>query len=127
MLGSDYEGRGLVPGFVASWLTTVSRGVHAQAPFLAYGTDWLAFAHFAIAIAFLGALRDPVRNRWLFRYGLILCVLVPPWAFVFGSLRGIPWWWRLVDSSFGLLGALPLWACARWVSELEAPGRDRTF
>src|SRR5579862_7611620 len=55
VLGSDYEGRGLVPGFVASWLTTVSRGVHAQAPFLAYGTDWLAFAHFAIAIAFLGA------------------------------------------------------------------------
>jgi len=33
-------------------------------PFMAYGTDWLAFGHFAIAIAFVGALRDPVRNRW---------------------------------------------------------------
>ena len=30
---------------------------------IAYGTDWLAFAHITIAVAFLGPLKDPVRNR----------------------------------------------------------------
>jgi hypothetical protein len=110
---------------VATWLQTVSSGVRAQAPFLAYGTDWLAFGHFAIGIAFLGALEDPVRNRWLFRYGLILCTLVPAWAFVFGALRGIPWWWRLIDSSFGILGALPLGACSRWAAALEGSPAPR--
>jgi hypothetical protein len=54
-------------------------------PFLFYGTDWLAFGHFIIAIAFIGALRDPVRNRWLFDFGLIACVLVAPYALVFGG------------------------------------------
>jgi len=34
-------------------------------PFIAYGTDWLAFAHFVIAIAFIGPWRDPVRNVWV--------------------------------------------------------------
>lgn len=31
-------------------------------PFLFYGTDWLAFGHFTIALGFIGALRDPVRS-----------------------------------------------------------------
>ena len=62
--------------------------------------DWLAFGHIVIAVAFLGAWRDPVGNRWLFDFGLIACVLVIPWALVFGALRGIPWWWRLIDCSF---------------------------
>src|SRR5262245_2869756 len=35
------------------------RATNLAYPFLAYGTDWLAFGHFAIAIAFVGALRDP--------------------------------------------------------------------
>ena len=52
---------------------------------LFYSTDWLAFGHFVIAIAFVGALRDPVRNRWLFDFGLIACVLVVPYAVVFGT------------------------------------------
>ena len=33
-------------------------------PFLAYGLDWLAFAHVVIAIAFIGPLRDPVPPHW---------------------------------------------------------------
>ena len=36
---------------------------YAAYPFMAYGTDWLAFGHFVIAIAFVGAVREPVRNR----------------------------------------------------------------
>ncbi|SCF41963.1 hypothetical protein [Micromonospora mirobrigensis] len=30
-----------------------------------YGTDWLAFAHLVLAVAFWGPLRDPVRNVWV--------------------------------------------------------------
>jgi hypothetical protein len=88
-------------------------------PFLFYGTDWLAFGHFVIAIAFAGALRDPVRNRWLFTFGMIACVLVIPWALVFGALRGIPFWWRCIDCAFGVFGIIPVWLCRKWARELE--------
>ena len=94
----------------------------AQHSFLFYGTDWLAFGHFMIALVFVGALRDPVRNRWLFDFGLIACVLVIPYAFVFGALRGIPFWWRLIDCSFGVFGFIPLWFCRRWALALEKAG-----
>ena len=103
------------------WLLTAREAlldVSAKYPLLFYGTDWLAFGHFVIALAFVGALRDPVRNRWLFDFGLIACVAVIPFALGFGALRGIPFWWRLIDCSFGGLGFLPLWLCRRWVREL---------
>src|SRR5687768_12518506 len=64
--------------------------VSANHPLLFYGTDWLAFGHFVIATSFIGALRDPIRNRWLFDWGLIACVAVIPFALVFGAVRGIP-------------------------------------
>ena len=104
------------------WLLRVRDALaqtQAQHPFLFYGTDWLAFGHFVIAIVFIGALRDPVRNRWLFDFGLIACVLVIPYALVFGGLRGIPVWWRLIDCSFGVFGFIPLWLCRKWAKELE--------
>jgi hypothetical protein len=109
------------------WLLRVHDALaqtQAQHPFLFYGTDWLAFGHFMIAIAFIGALRDPVRNRWLFDFGLIACVLVVPYALVFGELRGIPIWWRLIDCSFGVFGFVPLWFCRQWARELEALDRE---
>jgi len=92
--------------------------VTAKHPFLAYGTDWLAFGHFVIAIAFVGAWREPVRNRWLFDFGLVACALVVPYALVMGGCRGIPLWWRLIDCSFGVLCAIPLWLCRRDTTEL---------
>jgi len=94
------------------------RETNTHYPFLAYGTDWLAFGHFVIAIAFIGAWRDPVRNAWLFDFGLIACALVMPYALIFGGVRGIPIWWRLIDCSFGVLGAVPLWLCRQWTFEL---------
>ena len=109
-------------GFNGEWLLRVRDALaqtQSQLPFLFYGTDWLAFGHFVIAIAFIGALRDPVRNRWLFDFGLIACVLVIPYAFSFGALRGIPVWWRLIDSAFGVFGFIPLWFCRKWAIELE--------
>lgn len=112
----------LVEQFNVPWLLRVHTALEqtqAQYPFLFYGTDWLAFGHFVIAIAFVGALRDPVRNRWLFDFGLIACALVIPYALVFGGLRGIPLWWRLIDCSFGIFGTIPLWLCRKWTRALE--------
>lgn len=109
------------PGPLVQWLTTVQsalRSVDANFPFLNYGTDWLAFGHIAIAVAFFGPLRDPVRNVWVIDFGLIACVLVVPWALLFGWVRGIPWWWRLIDCGFGVFGAVPLWLCRRAIAEL---------
>ncbi|HEV2438398.1 MAG TPA: hypothetical protein VG077_20615 [Verrucomicrobiae bacterium] len=106
----------------ARWLLQVQIALmqtQAQHPFLFYGTDWLAFGHFVIAFAFIGALRDPIRNRWLFDFGLIACALVIPYALAFGGFRGIPFWWRLIDCSFGVLGFVPLWFCRQWTRELE--------
>lgn len=99
------------------WLAV--RDTDATYPFFSYGTDWLAFGHVVIGIAFFGALRDPVRNRWLFQFGMIACVLVIPWAMLFGHIRGIPLAWRLVDCSFGVIGFLPMWLAHRAVNELE--------
>jgi len=110
-------------GFSGEWFSRVNDALaqtRAQHPFLFYGTDWLAFGHFVIAIAFIGALRDPVRNRWLFDFGLIACALVIPYALIFGGVRGIPVWWRLIDCSFGIFGFIPLWFCRKWAKELES-------
>jgi integral membrane sensor domain MASE1 len=46
--------------------------------------------------------------------------MVIPYALVFGALRGIPFWWRLIDCSFGVFGFVPPWFCHRWVRELAA-------
>jgi hypothetical protein len=104
------------------WLAQIRDALaqmQSQFPFLFYGTDWLAFGHFMIAIVFIGVLRDPVRNRWLFDFGLIACAMVVPYAFIFGGLRGIPVWWRFIDCSFGVFGFIPLWFCRKWAKELE--------
>ncbi len=106
---------------LALWILKVHEAVrdtNSRYPFIAYGTDWLAFGHFVIAIAFVGALRDPVRNIWLFQFGMIACVALVPYALVFGGLRGIPIYWRLIDCSFGVFGFIPLWICKRSVAEL---------
>lgn len=125
-LGSDFGAGGLVPDFIAKWLAHAYVGVSVtsrSAPFVWYGTDWLAFGHVVIAFAFFGAVREPVRNRWLYDFGLLACAAVIPWALYFGAVRGIPLWWRLVDCSFGVLGAIPLWCCRNWTKELEAVDR----
>lgn len=57
------------------WILTVRVGLrdsYVRHPWLAYGTDWLAFAHVAIAVFFIGPIIDPVRNVWVLRAGMIL-------------------------------------------------------
>jgi len=118
---------GSLHGFVDAihllhWLERVENAVadtNARYPFLAYGTDWLAFAHLVIAVAFVGPFIDPVRNKWVIQFGLIACAGVIPLALIAGAVRGIPLPWRLIDCSFGVFGAMPLWICMRAVRRLE--------
>ncbi len=108
-------------GFV-KWILIVREGLHttyAKYPFVAYGTDWLAFGHIVIAIAFFGALQHPTRNIWLFKFGMIACVMVAPWALFFGELRGVPIYWRLIDCAFGVIGFFPCRIAYRCARELE--------
>lgn len=93
--------------------------IETRYPFIYYGTDWLAFAHVALAILFLGAARDPVRNVWVIQFGLICCALVVPMACIAAPLRGVPWFWIPVDASFGVFGALPLLLVLRDLRDLE--------
>jgi hypothetical protein len=110
----------VIPG-LATWLMRVREGLETMGreyPFLAYGTDWLAFAHIAIGIAFLGPLMDPVRNIWVVEFGMIACVLVIPLALICGPIRGIPFYWQLIDCSFGILGLVPLAIVRRLILSL---------
>ncbi len=96
---------------MSSWITQVHHGLaqtYAQYPFIAYGTDWLAFAHIIIAILFIGPLMDPVKNIWVIDFGIISCLLIFPLACICGSIRGIPYFWQIIDCSFGVFGIIPL-------------------
>ncbi len=112
---------------LASWIDRVHHGLTETGqryPFLSYGTDWLAFAHIVLAIAFLGPWIDPVRNRWVILFGLIACFGVLPLAFIAGPLRGIPLYWRLIDCSFGVFGSIPLWIVLVHIRSLELLQKD---
>jgi hypothetical protein len=109
------------PG-MAEWTSHVHAGItetDQKYPFLLYGTDWLAFAHLVIAVAFIGPLRDPVKNIWVIEFGMIACLMVIPEALITGPIRGIPFFWILIDCSFGLFGIIPLWFARKLTKQLE--------
>lgn len=111
---------------LAAWLELAHRGLasaYARFPFLAYGTDWLAFGHLTTAIAFAGPIRDPVKNKWVVQFGMIACVLVIPYTLIVAPLRHIPPIWMPVDMSFGVLGLIPLLLASRHIRALERPAR----
>ena len=94
------------------WIYTVRQGLrdtYSDYPWVAYGTDWLAFGHLVIAGFFVGPLVWPRRDhRWTLIMGMIACVGVVPLAVIAGEVRGIPWGWRLIDCAFGVFGIVPL-------------------
>ena len=111
----------MLPGLV-EWVDRVRDALidtGRSYPFLAYGTDWLAFAHLVIAVAFLGPLRDPVRNIWVIQFGMIACAGIIPLALIAGAVRGIPLGWQLIDMSFGVIGTIPLLLVYRLIRRLE--------
>jgi hypothetical protein len=108
--------------FISEWFSKVYEAIkdtNTRYPFMAYGTDWLAFAHIVIAVAFIGPLRDPVKNIWILEFGMIACFMVFPLAFICGNIRGIPFYWQLIDCSFGVFGFIPLYLCHRDILQLE--------
>lgn len=104
--------KNVLPPFMMEWLEKINAGVndvYSKYPFIAYGTDWLAFAHLIIGVAFIGPYRDPVKNIWVIEFGMIACIMVVPFALIAGAVREIPLWWRWIDCSFGIFGIIPLW------------------
>lgn len=114
---------------LGAWIHRVYEGVAAtnlHYPFIGYGYDWLAFAHFVLAILFIGPYKDPVRNKWIIEFGMIACILIIPFAFITGHFRGIPFGWRLIDCSFGVIGLIPLSICRSKISTMENSS-DKTY
>ncbi|MFT3935323.1 MAG: hypothetical protein QM726_16985 [Chitinophagaceae bacterium] len=111
-----------MPAGLAAFLSTVYEGLqytNLHYPMLAYGYDWLAFAHIVIALFFIGPLKDPVRNIWVIEWGMIACIAIIPLAFLAKPIRGIPIYWTLIDCSFGVFGIIPLYIVWKWIKRLE--------
>jgi len=107
---------------IGQWLDRVCVALHdtnKNYPFLAYGYDWLAFAHIVLAILFIGPITDPIRNKWVIQFGMMACVLIIPFAFIAGHFRSIPLGWTFIDCSFGIFGLFPLIICLKKINNLE--------
>lgn len=114
-------------GGLRYWIAHVREGLeqsYGRYPFLAYGTDWLAFAHLMIAVFFIGPFREPAKHNWTLISGLIACASIIPLALICGQIRGIPLYWRLIDCSFGVFGAIPLLYCLHLSRALKWMGRS---
>ena len=112
-----------MPAPLAAFITQCYEGIsitNSHYPMLAYGYDWLAFAHLVIAMAFIGPLKDPVKNTWVIEWAMLACIAVIPLAMIAGPIRQIPFYWRCIDCSFGIIGIIPLWIVRRWIKRLEA-------
>ena len=116
------DNSGSLPPLLQQWISIIYNAIsvtNKNYPYMAYGTDWLAFGHLVIAMAFIGPLIDPVRNVWIIQFGMIACVMVFPLAFIAGPIRHIPFYWQLIDCSFGFFGFFPLFFCYRKIRKLE--------
>jgi O-antigen/teichoic acid export membrane protein len=86
------------------WVSRVHKALvvtDGRYPFLAYGTDWLAFAHLVLAIVFVGPWRDPVRNKWVIQFGLLACAG--------GGAAGADRWGGAGDSALVAVRGLLFW------------------
>jgi hypothetical protein len=111
----------LIPAFAQNWLQDVYAAMSATNkayPMLAYGFDWLAFAHLVIALLFIGPFKNPVKNKWVIEWGMLACLAILPLAFIAGPIRQIPLFHILIDCSFGIIGIVPLYICYSWIKQL---------
>jgi hypothetical protein len=56
---------------------------------------------------------------------MIACILIIPFALIAGHFRGMPFWWRLVDCSFGIIGLFPLMICLKNIKRLEVEEKEK--
>lgn len=111
----------MLPSSMRAWLQScydALKVTNRDYPMLAYGYDWLAFAHIVIAMAFIGPLKDPVKNSWIIDWAILACLAVIPLAFIAGPIRHIPLFHILIDCSFGVIGLIPLLICRRLIMKL---------
>ncbi len=112
----------MLPQSVYDWLFTVREAIsdaELRNPFMLYGYDWLGFAHLFIAIAFLGPLKDPVKNEWVVKFGMIVSALTVFISLFYEQVREIPFFWSLIDAAIGLAAFIILFFCNRWIKELK--------
>ncbi len=111
-----------IPDFFIPWLQIISDAIDVMAekyPYLLYGYDWLAYSHIIIALFFIGVYRNPVQNAWVLRIGMVACLGIFILAAVCGQIRGIPFFWTLIDCSFGVFGIIPLLIVQKQIGKLE--------
>jgi hypothetical protein len=51
---------------------------------------------------------------------MIACAGIIPLSMICGVIRGIPFYWRLIDCSFGIFGCIPLYLLHIYVKKLES-------
>jgi hypothetical protein len=108
---------------LTAWVLKVREGLeitNRDYPFIAYGTDWLAFGHIVIAMFFILPYRDPVRYRGVLHIGIASSIMVIPLALICGPIRGIPFYWQLIDCSFGIICIIPLIYAIRFSHRIES-------
>jgi hypothetical protein len=111
-----------IPATMLAWLQNCYDAIketNTKFPMLAYGYDWLAFAHIVIAAAFIGPLINPVKNKWVIDWAILACIAVIPLAFIAGPIRQIPYFHILIDCGFGIIGLIPLCICKKWIKKYE--------
>jgi hypothetical protein len=120
----EHVGRLLTDTDLANFISHIHSGIidtYARYPFFGYATDWLGFGHFVIAAFFILPFIDPIKYRAILRIGLAACAGVIAVALICGPIRGIPFFWRLIDCSFGIFGAVPLLYCLRLTHKIDQP------
>jgi len=109
------------------WIAFVYFGLqqtYSRFPFFGYATDWLAFGHFVIGGFFILPFIDPIPYRGVLHVGVAACAGVIVTALICGPIRGIPFFWTLIDCAFGIIGAIPLFYCLYLTNRMEKLRRE---
>lgn len=120
----------IFPGYFRFWLLNLNFAIDEvvlKYPYLLYGYDWLAYSHIVIALFFIGVYRNPIQNAWVLRIGMIACIGVFILATICGQIRGIPFFWTLIDCSFGFFGIIPLIVAERFINRLKKTNSSNTI
>ena len=107
---------------VGAWVDVLEESVtetYSKYPAMAYCMDYLALSQLVIALFIAGAVKDPVKNAWVVRAAMIACIVMIPFAFASGYVRQIPFFWVTLDSSFAMLGIIPLLIARRCIRKLR--------